>query len=158
MNEELNPDVQNAPDVLESPVAVEAEAEMPNYSEMSLAELSQLFEEFAASEDRMKKSKEADAIKAAFYKRLARERSAVMGEDAAEVTTTPEAFTDVCNALEAKGYTFISADVAQVPSTTTTLTDPDQLAQMGKLLDALDDDDDVQNAWHTLENEEDLDR
>ena len=85
MNEELNPDVQNAPDVLESPVAVEAEAEMPNYSEMSLAELSQLFEEFAASEDRMKKSKEADAIKAAFYKRLARERSAVMGEDAAEV-------------------------------------------------------------------------
>ena len=32
MNEELNPDVQNAPDVLESPVVVEAEAEMPNYS------------------------------------------------------------------------------------------------------------------------------
>jgi len=29
---------------------------------------------------------------------------------------------------------------------------------MGKLLDALDDDDDVQNAWTTLENEEDLDR
>ena len=28
----------------------------------------------------------------------------------------------------------------------------------GALLDALDDDDDVQNAWHTLENEEDLDR
>ena len=44
------------------------------------------------------------------------------------------------------------------PSTTTVLTDPDQLVQMGKLLDALDDDDDVQNAWHTLENEEDLDR
>ena len=38
------------------------------------------------------------------------------------------------------------------------LTDPDQLVQMGKLLDAPDDDDDVQNAWHTLENEEDLDR
>ena len=60
--------------------------------------------------------------------------------------------------LEKKGYKFISADVAQVPSTTTVLTDPDQLVQMGKLLDALDDDDDVQNAWHTLENEEDLDR
>ena len=42
--------------------------------------------------------------------------------------------------------------------TATTLTDPDQLVQMGKLLDALDDDDDVQNAWHSLENEEDLDR
>lgn len=64
----------------------------------------------------------------------------------------------VCNALEEKGYKFISADVAQVPSTTTALTDPDQLVNMGKLLDALDDDDDVQNAWTTLENEEDLDR
>ena len=80
------------------------------------------------------------------------------GEDAAEVTTSPENFTAVCEALEQKGYKFISADVAQVPSTTTVLTDPDQLVQMGKLLDALDDDDDVQNAWHTLENEEDLDR
>lgn len=80
------------------------------------------------------------------------------GEDAAEVTTSPENFTAVCDALEKKGYKFISADVAQVPSTTTVLTDPDQLVQMGKLLDALDDDDDVQNAWHTLENEEDLDR
>ena len=73
-------------------------------------------------------------------------------------TTSPENFTAVCEALEKKGYKFISADVAQVPSTTTALTDPDQLVQMGKLLDALDDDDDVQNAWHTLENEEDLDR
>ena len=79
-------------------------------------------------------------------------------EDAAEVVTSPENFTAVCEALEKKGYTFVSADVAMVPSTTTTLTDPDQLVQMGKLLDALDDDDDVQNAWHSLENEEDLDR
>ena len=80
------------------------------------------------------------------------------GEDAAEVTTTPEAFSAVCDALQQKGYTFISADVAMVPTTTTTLTDPDQMANMAKLLDALDDDDDVQNAWHNLENEEDLDR
>ena len=78
------------------------------------------------------------------------------GEDAAEVTTSPENFTAVCDALEKKGYKFISADVAQVPSTTTTLTDPDQLVQMGKLLDALEDNDDVQNVWHSLENEEDL--
>ncbi len=54
----------------------------------------------------------------------------------AEVTTSPENFTAVCDALEKKGYKFISADVAQVPSTTTALTDPDQLVQMGKLLDA----------------------
>ena len=36
------------------------------------------------------------------------------------------------------------------------LTDPDQLKLMGKLLDALEDNDDVQNVWHSLENEEDL--
>ena len=90
MNEELNPGVQTAPDVLESPVVVEAEAEMPNYSEMSLAELSQLFEELAASEDRMKRSKEADAIKAAFYKRLSKERSATLGVEEGEAAVAEE--------------------------------------------------------------------
>ena len=78
------------------------------------------------------------------------------GEDAAEITTDPDSFSAVCNALEAKGYEFISADLAMVPMTTTRLTDPDQLKLMGKLLDALEDDDDVQNVWHSLENEEDL--
>ena len=34
--------------------------------------------------------------------------------------------------------------------------DPDQLKAMGKLLDALEENDDVQNVWHSLENEEDL--
>ena len=77
------------------------------------------------------------------------------GEDAAEVVTSPENFTAVCEALEKKGYTFVSADVAMVPSTTT-LTDPDQLVQMGQLLDALDDDDYVPER-NSLENEEDLD-
>ena len=42
------------------------------------------------------------------------------------------------------------------PLTTTRLTDPDQLKAMGKLLDSLEDNDDVQNVWHSLENEEDL--
>ena len=46
--------------------------------------------------------------------------------------------------------------LAMVPMTTTRLTDPDQLKLMGKLLDALEDNDDVQNVWHSLENEEDL--
>ena len=78
------------------------------------------------------------------------------GEDAAEITTDPENYSAVCKALEDKGYEFISADLAMVPMTTTTLTDPDQLKQMGKLLEALEDNDDVQNVWHSLENEEDL--
>ena len=80
------------------------------------------------------------------------------GEDAAEVTTSPDNFTAVCDALKEKGYEFLSADVAQVPATTTALSDADQMANIAKLLDALEDDDDVQNVWHNLENEDELDR
>ena len=80
------------------------------------------------------------------------------GEDAAEVTTTPDNFTAVCDALQEKGYEFVSADIAQVPATTTAITDEDNQKLMAKLLDALEDDDDVQNVWHNLENEDELDR
>ncbi|MBQ8647773.1 MAG: YebC/PmpR family DNA-binding transcriptional regulator [Oscillospiraceae bacterium] len=81
-----------------------------------------------------------------------------MGEEAIEVTCDPAVFSDVRQKLEEMGYSFISAEVEMVPSTTTPITDPDAQALMTKLLDALDDDDDVQNVWHNLENEEDLDR
>ena len=75
-----------------------------------------------------------------------------------EITTDPDAFSAVRQALEDKGYTFISAEVEMVPSTTSAITDEDNQKLMAKLLDALEDDDDVQNVWHNLENEEDLDR
>ena len=45
-----------------------------------------------------------------------------------------------------------------IPSTTTALSDEAQMTSMAKLLDALEDNDDVQNVWHNLENEDDLDR
>ncbi len=81
-----------------------------------------------------------------------------VGDDVARVTTSPEDFSAVRQALEDKGYSFISAEVEMVPSTTSPLTDPDQMVLMAKLLDAMEEDDDVQNVWHNLENEEDLDR
>ena len=81
-----------------------------------------------------------------------------MGDEAVEVTCDPDAFSDVRQALEDKGYSFISADVAMVPATYTAVTGEDEQKMMAKLLDALEDDDDVQNVWHNLENEEDLDR
>ena len=80
------------------------------------------------------------------------------GEDMAQVTTDPDMFSDVRQALEDKGYSFLSADIAMIPSTTTTLSDEAQMTSMAKLLDALEDNDDVQNVWHNLENEDDLDR
>ena len=55
-----------------------------NYAEKNLAELVKLFEELVQDEERMKKSKEAEAIKAAFYKRLQKEK-AEAGYEAPEV-------------------------------------------------------------------------
>ena len=45
-----------------------------------------------------------------------------------------------------------------VPSTYTALSDPDDLKKWASFWTILEDDDDVQNVWHNLENEEDLDR
>ncbi len=50
--------------------------------------------------------------------------------------------------LEAKGYEFVSAEVEMVPSTYTALSDEESIVKMQKLLDALEDNDDVQNVWH----------
>ena len=72
------------------------------------------------------------------------------GEDAAEVTTSPgELHRRLRRAGKKRGCTFISADVAQVPSTTTVLTDPDRSSRWASCWTPPDDDDDVQNAWHT---------
>ena len=49
------------------------------------------------------------------------------------------------------GYNVLSAEPAMVPSTYTILTDEDHIKKMGLLLDALDDNDDVQNVWHNWE-------
>mgnify|MGYP000199376626 CR=1 FL=1 len=58
--------------------------------------------------------------------------------------------------MEEKGYEILSDDLAMVPHDHHPSDRPDQLKLMGKLLDALEDNDDVQNVWHSLENEEDL--
>ncbi|MBR5246148.1 MAG: YebC/PmpR family DNA-binding transcriptional regulator, partial [Clostridia bacterium] len=57
--------------------------------------------------------------------------------------------------LEAKGYKFVSAEVEYVPSTYTTLTNPDDIKNMGRMLEMFDENDDVQNVYHNWENEDD---
>ena len=76
MSEELKPEVAPvAPDVEEKPAeAVEKSAEPADFAGKTLAELSSLFEKLAESVDRMKRSKEAEAIKSAFYRKLSREK------------------------------------------------------------------------------------
>ena len=74
MSEEMIPDVI-ASDVPETVEQHMVEAETVNYSEKNLAELVQLFEALVADEERMKKSKDAEILKAAFYKRLHKEKA-----------------------------------------------------------------------------------
>ena len=70
------------------------------------------------------------------------------------IYTDPADFSAVREALEGMGYNFESANVEQVPSTYTELTDPDSVLKMQRLLDALDDNDDVTEVWHNWENNE----
>jgi YebC/PmpR family DNA-binding regulatory protein len=68
-----------------------------------------------------------------------------------EIYTVPEDFGAVCETLEKKGYAFLSAQVELVPQTYVTLTDEEQIKGMQRLLDMLEDNDDVQNVWHNWE-------
>lgn len=69
-------------------------------------------------------------------------------EDIYTVYTEPTDMGAVRDDLTAKGYTFASAEVEMVPSTYTKIDDSDVQVKMQKLLDMLEDNDDVQNVWH----------
>ena len=62
-----------------------------------------------------------------------------------------EDFNDVRDGLEEKGYKFLAADVKLIPQTTSVLEDEGQIKSMEKLLDILEEDDDVQNVHHNWE-------
>ncbi len=76
-------------------------------------------------------------------------------EDVFEITTEPEDFSAVRDDLEAKGYTFVSAEVEMVPDVYSSIDDPALCVTMDKLRDMLEDNDDVQNVWHNWERPED---
>ena len=52
------------------------------------------------------------------------------------------------DALEEKGYEFLLAEVQYVPQTMTALDDEESITKMEKLIDMLEENDDVQNIWH----------
>ncbi len=65
-----------------------------------------------------------------------------------EIYTDPDKFGEVNDALEAAGYTFLSAQVDMVPQNYIKLTSEDDIKNMQKMLDMFDDNDDVQEVWH----------
>ena len=96
MSDPIIPDVEMTSDVAVAE-AVEITEPAVNYSEKTLAELVAVFEELAGNEERMKMAKDAEAIKAAFYKRLAKEKAEagiavaeVVAEDAEDEVETPQ--------------------------------------------------------------------
>ena len=70
-----------------------------------------------------------------------------------EITCDPDDFNAVTAALEGKGYAFAEAAIEMVPQNYIKLTGEDDIKNMTKLIDLLEDNDDVQNVWHNWEQE-----
>ena len=68
-------------------------------------------------------------------------------EECVEITTSPDDFHAVRDALEAE-YELSSAEITMVPQTMVTLTDEEHIKMMTKLIENLEDNDDVQNIYH----------
>ena len=72
-------------------------------------------------------------------------------DDVFEIYTAPKDFTAVREALEQQGLSFLSADVKMIPQNTVSITDEETAAKIEKLLDMLDDNDDVADVYHNAE-------
>ena len=72
-------------------------------------------------------------------------------DDCFTIYTDPDDFNAVADALTAKGYSFVSAQIEMVPQNYQKLESEEQISLMEKLLDIMEEDDDVQNVWHNWE-------
>ena len=68
------------------------------------------------------------------------------------IYTEPDDFNAVADAL-GKKYTFVSAQIEQVPNEYKKLESEEDIKMMEKLIDAFEDDDDVQNVWHNWDQD-----
>ena len=71
-------------------------------------------------------------------------------EDVFTVYTTPDDFNAVADEL-GKKYTFVSAQIEMVPQNYQKLESEEHVKLMEKLIEIMEDDDDVQNVWHNWE-------
>lgn len=66
-----------------------------------------------------------------------------------EIFTTPEDFKDVCEHLKSQGYELADAEITLIPQTYSALAEKDE-EKMLKLIDTLEDDEDIQDVHHNL--------
>ncbi|MBO6150337.1 MAG: YebC/PmpR family DNA-binding transcriptional regulator [Clostridium sp.] len=74
-------------------------------------------------------------------------------EDSFEILTAPDDFSVVREALEKENVPMLEADVTMIPQTWVTLSDDDAKKKMQRILDLLDEDDDVQATYHNWDEE-----
>lgn len=72
-------------------------------------------------------------------------------EDSYEIITDPAGFDAVHKALEDAKISMVSAEVTMIPQNYVTLTEEADIINIGRILDLLDDDDDVQEVYHNWE-------
>ena len=72
-------------------------------------------------------------------------------DDVFEILTAPNDFSTVRENLEKQGYTFLSAEVQKIPQNTVSVTDPDTVLKIQKMLELLEENDDVQNVFHNAD-------
>ena len=73
-------------------------------------------------------------------------------EEGFEITTDPNSVSTVSEALEGMGYKIAQAEAQYVPQTETALNDEQDILMMNRLIEHLEDCDDVQSVWHNWEN------
>ena len=114
--------------------------------------VSRMFDRKGVIEYDAEKVSEAEVMEAA----LEAGAEDIVNEDGViTVTTAPNDFTTVVEALEPKGWESLSAEVSMVPQAYTDV-DLETAAKVQKLIDKLEEDDDVQNVWHTANFPEDF--
>lgn len=72
-------------------------------------------------------------------------------DDSFEIITAPDDFSAVRENLEKQNIPMVSAELTMIPQTKVKLTDEEDIKKMNKLLDLLEDDDDVQAVYHSLD-------
>ncbi len=73
--------------------------------------------------------------------------------EAFEIVTEPEDYHNVRKALEDEGHSFIESDITYIPQTETALDDEEDIKNMEKLIDALEDNDDVTDVFTSWERD-----
>ncbi len=77
-------------------------------------------------------------------------------EDAYEITTSIENFANVRDKLEADGYNLAMSEIGFIPQNYIDLIDEKDISNMEKMIDMLEDNDDIQEIYHNWNNEERL--